>query len=481
MTHFLARLPAVLARIAGLAIVAACLTIAPGQAQGDADDRVVHVYYVPSGQSITIPTANVTRIAIGDSSIAGVVMAGTDQIVVNGKGAGRTTLMVWHGAAMVSYAVVVTAQSLEDFARVVRGAINEPHVTVSTARNAIFVSGAVADGARFLAVEDVVDRFALLAKNEHFTIVNAVTVADGTSPVQRQLAQVPGLQDVVAAPDGKGNLVVSGTVADRKTEEQAIEKARGLAGGSLAADGKVVDRIATTHSTQIGVKVYILEIDDTGLSQLGLSIQGANPDPNNPGTFTLGQPSFVGVETRSTGIGLGAFARITRLAPTLDLIITSGHAKILSAPNLVTTPGNAAKFLVGGEIPYVVSTGLGQSSITFKEYGVKLDMTPHMMGNGDIETLIEPEVSQLDYQDGVTLNGFVVPAFKTSKLSTDIITQPGESVVMGGLLSRVEQRTIAKIPVLGDLPVLGQLFRSTRYQTSQTDVVFVMTPDAIVR
>jgi pilus assembly protein CpaC len=90
-------------------------------------------------------------------------------------------------------------------------------------------------------------------------------------------------------------------------------------------------------------------------------------------------------------------------------------------------------------------------------------------------------VSDLDFQDGVNINGFTVPALKTSRLSTDVVTKAGESIVMGGLLRRQEQRTIDKIPVLGDLPILGKLFRSTRYQSSQTDVVFVMTPQILTR
>ena len=112
---------------------------------------------------------------------------------------------------------------------------------------------------------------------------------------------------------------------------------------------------------------------------------------------------------------------------------------------------------------------------------MKLLVTPTILGSGNVETVIAPEVSDLDFQDGVSLNGFVVPALKTSRLSTDVITKDGESIVMGGLLRRQEQRNIDKIPLLGDLPILGKLFRSTRYQNSQTDVVFVMTPQIINR
>jgi pilus assembly protein CpaC len=200
----------------------------------------------------------------------------------------------------------------------------------------------------------------------------------------------------------------------------------------------------------------------------------------------LGAPSFVGIEgPGSSAVGsvlnVSPFARLTRLAPTLDLLKQTGHAKVLSEPDLVTTPGQLATFLVGGEIPYVVSTGLGQVSVSFKEYGVKLNVTPKILGNGNIESVIAPEISDLDLANGVTLNGFTVPAFKVSKLSTDVITQSGESIVMGGLIRHLDQQTITKIPILGDLPILGQLFRSKNYQHSQSDVVFILTPESIVR
>jgi pilus assembly protein CpaC len=158
-----------------------------------------------------------------------------------------------------------------------------------------------------------------------------------------------------------------------------------------------------------------------------------------------------------------------------------GHAKLLSSPNLLTQPGQEATFLVGGEIPIPVSNGLGTISISYKEFGVKLDVTPQILGNGAVEAKIAPEVSDLDFADGISLNGFVVPALKTSKLSTDVITQDGESIVMGGLLRRIEQKNIQKIPLLGDLPILGQLFRSTSYQKSDSDVVFVMTPTIVTK
>ena len=162
-------------------------------------------------------------------------------------------------------------------------------------------------------------------------------------------------------------------------------------------------------------------------------------------------------------------------------MLTQGHARILSSPDLVAMPGKEATFLVGGQIPIPVSNGLGTVSIVFKDYGVNLDITPSLLGNGKIETQINPEISDLDFGDGLQLNGYTVPALKTSRIKTDVITNDGESIVMGGLLRRVETKNLTKIPLLSDIPILGKLFTSTAYQNSNTDVVFVMTPTVVTK
>ena len=116
-----------------------------------------------------------------------------------------------------------------------------------------------------------------------------------------------------------------------------------------------------------------------------------------------------------------------------------------------------------------------------EDFGVRLNVTPSILGNGAIHAKITPEISDLDYTNAVVESGFVIPALKVSTLSTDIITQPGESIIMGGLVRRIDTRTYNKIPLLGDIPVLGKLFQSVAYQSQHTDVVFVMTPEVITR
>jgi pilus assembly protein CpaC len=421
-------------------------------------------------------------VAVGDGKIAGVVPVGNDEIVVNGKSSGRTTLVVWATAGRRDYVVTVTEQALDDLRQMIQAQIAIAGVRVQEFADSIVLDGTVTSGDDLAAIAGVVASFTPLAASDKYTIVDAVTIAHPMGGLAGLLAANPATADVTVDRDATGNVIVSGTVPDRTTAELVLGNVRALGAASLTADGKVIDRLRTATTSQIDVKVYILEIDDNGLKQLGVDLQAATY--SNPTTFTLGSAVFPIVEN-VVGFGRaltsGAFFRTTTLAPTLNLIVTSGHAKILSSPDLVTLPGHKADFLVGGEIPIPVSTGPEQISIDYKEYGVKLEVTPTIMGNGDVETVIAPEVSDLDFTDGVTLNGFVVPALKTSKLSTDVITKAGESIVMGGLLSRVEQRTLNKIPLLGDLPILGPLFRSTSYQRTDTDVVFVMTPSILTR
>jgi len=438
-----------------------------------------------SGHSTILAVANVSYVAIGDPSIVAVVPVGTKDLVVNAKAPGRTSLTVWSHGARRTWEITVSAQSLNDLAAAIRTTLAEPDVDVQDLGGVLVARGTVEDTTRFVRVSDILARFQP-ALGDKRQIVNAVTVRHPFGGLQAQLDAIAGPGSVRVDADAKGNVIVSGRAHTRVIEEALLARVRGLAGPYLGADGKVIDRLAVDDTTEVDVKCYVLEIDDTGLSNLGVQLQSGTPDPNNPSNIALGAPSFPLIEgAAASAIGkaftLGAFFRTTRLVPTINLLMQSGHAKLLSAPNLVTTPGNDATFLVGGQIPYVFSTGQGAVSVLFKDYGVKLDVTPTILGTGGIDTKIAPEVSDLDYSNSVTFAGYTIPAIKTSKLSTDIVTQPGESIVMGGLLRHVEQKTVQKIPGLSSIPILGKLFQSTNYQKNDSDVVFVMTPEIVVK
>ncbi|HEY0381964.1 MAG TPA: pilus assembly protein N-terminal domain-containing protein [Candidatus Elarobacter sp.] len=471
------------------AAAAAVLAVTPLSVRADANVPVT----LRTGQSVLVSTPRLTRVAVGDGKIAGVLAVGNSEIVINGRSAGRTTLLVWTNGARRTFDVTVTEQNLSSLRAMLQGAIPDRDVHVDAYDRSIVLNGTVPDGESLVHLGEVVAHFEPVASAGKYVVVNAVTVAKPLGPLQNELASAPATSGVRVDRDAKGNLIVSGQVEDRTTAEHVLHRVRALAGPYLAADGKVLDRIETLKISQVDIKVYVLEVDETGLKQLGFNLQSAAFHPD--GTYTLGGPQFPVVESPFTGFGghspgpamdgraltLGSFFRSITLAPTLNVLLQNGHARVLSSPNLVTMPGREANFLVGGQIPIPVAAGPQQIAIVYKDFGVKLVVTPTILGEGNVETVIAPEVSDLDFQDGVNINGFTVPALKTSRLSTDVVTKAGESIVMGGLLRRLEQRNIDKIPLLGDLPILGKLFRSTRYQTAQTDVVFVMTPQILTR
>src|SRR6185295_9333133 len=153
-----------------------------------------------------------------------------------------------------------------------------------------------------------------------------------------------------------------------------------------------------------------------------------------------------------------------------------GLARSLAEPNLVALSGDTASFLAGGEYPVPVPGALGQVTIDYKRYGVGLAFTPTVLGGGLINLKIEPEVSQLDISHPVTVAGISVPPLIVRRASTTVELRDGQSFVIGGLLQSNGQNAISQLPWLGDVPVLGALFRSTSYQKNETDLAIVVTP-----
>jgi pilus assembly protein CpaC len=151
-------------------------------------------------------------------------------------------------------------------------------------------------------------------------------------------------------------------------------------------------------------------------------------------------------------------------------------ARSLAEPNLVALSGDTASFLAGGEYPVPVPGTLGQVTIDYKRYGVGLAFTPTVLGGGLINLRIEPEVSQLDFSHLVTVAGISVPPLIVRRASTTVELRDGQSFVIGGLLQSVGQNAISQLPWLGDVPVLGSLFRSASYQKNETDLAIIVTP-----
>ncbi len=181
-------------------------------------------------------------------------------------------------------------------------------------------------------------------------------------------------------PDGKGNVIVSGNATDAVTAQAILDRARGLAGPYLASNGQLIDRINSMSNSQIDIKIYVLEVDKTAQSNLGHlaavgDVHAGRQRIHLDAAVVSGRRIAIAVGS-GLGFTIQPFFRTITLAPTLNLLMQEGHVKVLSSPNLVTSPGQKATFLVGGEIPVVTSTGLGAVNVQYQPYGVQLNVTP---------------------------------------------------------------------------------------------------------
>jgi pilus assembly protein CpaC len=284
--------------------------------------------------------------------------------------------------------------------------------------------------------------------------------------------------------------ILSGTVAspDDAAFAQRLAERELNPGVDMSAAGAmckicVLSRLRTATPLQVTLKVRIAEINRTLLKSMGVNL--LSHDSSSGFEFGIGQgnPGTINGNTASlniaaTGTTLGGFGHLMGLdiLGSLNLAASDGVASILAEPNLTALSGETASFLAGGEFPIPVSQGNNAVTIEYKQYGVGLAFTPVVLADGRISMRVRPEVSQLSDSGAVTLNNFRVPALITRRAETTVELGSGQSFMIAGLLQNTGNNSIDKAPVLGDLPILGALFRSTKFQRSETEMVVIVTP-----
>ena len=279
------------------------------------------------------------------------------------------------------------------------------------------------------------------------------------------------------------NVVLSGTVADAGQAEKAKVLAAALAGEVKGA--QVVNRLSVATPNQVDLHVRIAEVDRNILKQIGVdwSKLGSGvkfTTTNNSATPTL----FGGAIPRRRQIFslLVYFHRFLEMR-SLSLCRRS-RPKVSHRPCRAQSyrgSGQTASFLAGGEFPYEVAQSGSAGNTTgihdeFKQFGVQLAFTPTMIDANHLNLRVRPEVSQLDFADGVPLNGAVVPALTVRSAETTVELASGQSFALAGLLMHDTSQDISKVPLLGDIPVLGALFRSNKFQNNETELVVIITP-----
>jgi pilus assembly protein CpaC len=222
----------------------------------------------------------------------------------------------------------------------------------------------------------------------------------------------------------------------------------------------------------------LLAQDPTSGFMFGLGQGNPGTITNNPGTATTPPSTTFDFNQAATGTTLAAAGRLFGLdiLSTLDLSENDGLVTILAEPNLTALSGETASFLAGGEFPVPISQALGSVTIEYKQYGVGLAFTPIVLADGRISMRVRPEVSELSTEGSIRLNGFDVPALTTRRAETTVELGSGQSFMIAGLLRNANTNNVDKAPFLGDLPILGALFRSTKYRRAETELVIVVTP-----
>jgi len=255
----------------------------------------------------------------------------------------------------------------------------------------------------------------------------------------------------------------------------------------------IVNAVALDASVakQIMVRAQVVDINRTALKQFGVDWGRVFFTPSNiPGVAATAnvddQPWLIG----QSGFGPfnlfggGPIQRFDPVGARVRALEEQNKAKVLSEPNLLVLDGREASMLVGGEIPIpIVQSGQVGSAVSitveYKEFGVRLRILPTITGNNTLQLRIIPEVSALDFAQGVSFSGFRIPAFRVRRAETIVDVKNGQSLIIGGLLQNDTAKLVRQIPVLGNLPVLGQLFRSTTYTDNQTELVIVVTPQIV--
>jgi len=251
----------------------------------------------------------------------------------------------------------------------------------------------------------------------------------------------------------------------------------------------VVNRVKTATPLQVTLKVRIAEVNRSLLKKIGVNLLASDPT----GGFKFGLAQGAGIFLPAPGETSDQAGQIIRsavgttlsgggklfgldLLGSLDLAQTDGLVTTLAEPNLTALSGETASFLAGGEFPVPVAQGNSAISIEYKQFGVGLAFTPIVLADGRISMRVRPEVSELSEAGSVKLGGFVVPSLTTRRAETTVELGSGQSFMIAGLLQNRNRNNIEKAPFLGDLPILGMLFRSTSYQRDETELVIVVTP-----
>jgi pilus assembly protein CpaC len=311
--------------------------------------------------------------------------------------------------------------------------------------------------------------------------VNVVVGADVQS-LKTRLAEVLPEEKDIAVRAANQSIVLSGTVSSPSSMQQVMALAQ-----SYVPPDKIVNMMGVEGSQQVMLSVRFLEMSRDVAKNLGVSMNrpdAAAPHPGGP-AFQLNSGSAIPLAFGTLAARFGSGSNTLNVE--VDALEVKGLVKTLAEPTLVANSGDTANFLAGGEFPIPVAqsgtvAGVAPTiTVQFQQFGVALAFTPTILRDGLVNLVVSPEVSSIDPTHSVSIgSGAPVPGLKVRRARTTVELRDGESFTIAGLLQQDYQNTITQFPFIGDVPVLGALFRSTSYQRNETELVIVVTPHIVV-
>lgn len=374
---------------------------------------------VSLNESKYMAAPGITRLAVGNPAIADVQLLSSGDFLLVGKKAGTTSLIVWSdGGRRTEYTVYVAGND-RGMASAIQDAIGYPKVHVQMIEDRVMLRGKVEN------------------QHEHDTALKIAGLYTGG--------------------DGSG----------------------------------VIDLLEMEHPSQIRLEAQIIEINSDYTKNLGIQYWSQTPGSNSSSDSSTGNSNsgitvgtaglFYGGEdfssTRKHGGWLGS--HVANVNVTLQALINEGKARILSRPSITTMSGKTANILIGGRIPIPVSDGNGNVSIDWHEYGMKLNIEPVVDSEDKITSKVHAEVSTLDYSHGVKIDSFSVPGIATREAESEVNVRSGMTMAIGGLINSEDAKIVSKIPLLGDLPIIGRFFRHTSNTRDKREVIILITPTLV--
>ena len=322
-------------------------------------------------------------------------------------------------------------------------------------------------------------------KGKELIEVFDVQVVPDTARLKEKIYEMYEGEDVNITADHNA-ITLTGSVSSTVVMDQILALARSYAPKGEGG-GQINNFLEVGGVHQVMLEVRVSEMARSTMKKIGFNWNYVSDGGSTFGISVLDNLTSVTVSGSSIATTLtdpiNMIFRFGGLNATwttfIDALKENGLTKVLAEPTLITLSGKQANFLAGGEFPIPVPAGDGDITIDYKTYGVGLNFTPTVLNNGQISMEVAPEVSDLDYTNAVSYQGFVVPGITVRRVSTVIELADGQSFAIAGLLKDNVSETVRKFPLLGDIPILGALFRSSNFQKKETELVVIVTPHLV--